>query len=83
MAVSATLEPAARQPNRLSEHQWEGWIAGCLLTGRQGLFDCYEALSGGRKLLGGSARPICQSKRLPISRTQRYPCQLPHVFSTK
>ena len=27
----------------LSEHQCEGWLEGYLLTGRHGLFDCYEA----------------------------------------
>ncbi|MDQ2755703.1 MAG: phosphoketolase family protein [Actinomycetota bacterium] len=27
----------------LSEHQCEGWLEGYLLTGRQGLFNCYEA----------------------------------------
>ena len=27
----------------LSEHQCQGWLEGYLLTGRHGLFDCYEA----------------------------------------
>ncbi len=27
----------------LSEHQCEGWLEGYLLTGRHGLFTCYEA----------------------------------------
>ena len=27
----------------LSEHQCEGWLEGYLLTGRHGLFNCYEA----------------------------------------
>ena len=27
----------------LSEHQSEGWLEGYLLTGRHGLFNCYEA----------------------------------------
>jgi len=47
---------AAREPNdeflapsgrvldsMLSEHQCEGWLEGYLLTGRHGLFNCYEA----------------------------------------
>jgi xylulose-5-phosphate/fructose-6-phosphate phosphoketolase len=27
----------------LSEHQCQGWLEGYLLTGRHGLFSCYEA----------------------------------------
>ena len=27
----------------LSEHSMPGWLEGYLLTGRHGLFDCYEA----------------------------------------
>ena len=27
----------------LSEHQCEGWLEGYFLTGRHGLFNCYEA----------------------------------------
>ena len=27
----------------LSEHQYEGWLEGYLLTGRHGIFNCYEA----------------------------------------
>ena len=27
----------------LSEHMCEGWLEGYLLTGRHGLFNCYEA----------------------------------------
>lgn len=29
----------------LSEHQCEGWLEGYLLTGRHGLFNCYEAFA--------------------------------------
>jgi len=52
-------QPAVERPNRrerrvprtrrrvldsmLSEHQSEGWLEGYLLTGRHGLFNCYEA----------------------------------------
>jgi xylulose-5-phosphate/fructose-6-phosphate phosphoketolase len=44
--------PALDQPNHapdgrvmevLSEHQCEGWLQGYVLTGRHGLFPCYEA----------------------------------------
>ena len=34
---------AGRVMEVLSEHQCEGWLEGYLLTGRHGLFNCYEA----------------------------------------
>ncbi len=37
------LAPAGRVLEILSEHQCEGWLEGYLLTGRHGLFNCYEA----------------------------------------
>ena len=37
------LSPAGRVMEMLSEHQCEGWLEGYLLTGRHGLFNCYEA----------------------------------------
>ncbi len=37
------LAPAGRVIEMLSEHQCEGWLEGYLLTGRHGLFNCYEA----------------------------------------
>ena len=37
------LGPAGRVMEMLSEHQCEGWLEGYLLTGRHGLFNCYEA----------------------------------------
>jgi xylulose-5-phosphate/fructose-6-phosphate phosphoketolase len=46
----AELEPGDSQLSNdgrvmevLSEHQCEGWLEGYLLTGRHGLFNCYEA----------------------------------------
>lgn len=46
----APLEPWDEQLGRdgrvmeiLSEHQCQGWLEGYLLTGRHGLFNCYEA----------------------------------------
>ncbi len=35
--------PAGRVMEVLSEHLCQGWLEGYLLTGRHGLFDCYEA----------------------------------------
>ena len=37
------LAPEGRVLEMLSEHQCEGWLEGYLLTGRHGLFSCYEA----------------------------------------
>ncbi|HEY0443025.1 MAG TPA: phosphoketolase family protein [Candidatus Limnocylindrales bacterium] len=35
--------PTGRVMEVLSEHQCQGWLEGYLLTGRHGLFNCYEA----------------------------------------
>jgi xylulose-5-phosphate/fructose-6-phosphate phosphoketolase len=37
------LAPGGRVMEVLSEHQCQGWLEGYLLTGRHGLFNCYEA----------------------------------------
>ena len=37
------LAPTGRVMEMLSEHQCEGWLEGYLLTGRHGVFNCYEA----------------------------------------
>ena len=37
------LAPQGRAMEILSEHTCEGWLEGYLLTGRHGLFTCYEA----------------------------------------
>ena len=37
------LSPDGRVMEMLSEHQCQGWLEGYLLTGRHGLFNCYEA----------------------------------------
>lgn len=37
------LKEDGRIMEMLSEHQCEGWLEGYLLTGRHGLFNCYEA----------------------------------------
>ena len=37
------LARTGRVMEMLSEHQCEGWLEGYLLTGRHGLFNCYEA----------------------------------------
>jgi xylulose-5-phosphate/fructose-6-phosphate phosphoketolase len=42
-ATDEFLAPTGRVMEMLSEHQCEGWLEGYLLTGRHGLFNCYEA----------------------------------------
>ncbi|HUA83294.1 MAG TPA: phosphoketolase family protein [Bryobacteraceae bacterium] len=37
------ISPDGRVMEVLSEHMCEGWLEGYLLTGRHGLFNCYEA----------------------------------------
>lgn len=37
------VAPDGRVFEMLSEHQCQGWLEGCLLTGRHGFFSCYEA----------------------------------------
>ncbi|HUL48864.1 MAG TPA: phosphoketolase family protein [Gemmatimonadales bacterium] len=39
------LSPEGRVMEVLSEHLCEGWLEGYLLTGRHGLFSCYEAFT--------------------------------------
>jgi xylulose-5-phosphate/fructose-6-phosphate phosphoketolase len=39
----AHLNPEGRVMEILSEHTCQGWLEGYLLTGRHGLFSCYEA----------------------------------------
>jgi xylulose-5-phosphate/fructose-6-phosphate phosphoketolase len=41
--VDVHLAPTGRVMEILSEHTCQGWLEGYLLTGRHGLFSCYEA----------------------------------------
>ncbi|MFD2873741.1 phosphoketolase [Mucilaginibacter ximonensis] len=43
IATDMLLAKEGRVLEMLSEHQCEGWLEGYLLTGRHGLFNCYEA----------------------------------------
>jgi len=43
LPVDEDLAPDGRVMEVLSEHQCQGWLEGYLLTGRHGLFNCYEA----------------------------------------
>ena len=41
--IDEHLARAGRVMEMLSEHQCQGWLEGYLLTGRHGMFNCYEA----------------------------------------
>jgi xylulose-5-phosphate/fructose-6-phosphate phosphoketolase len=43
--VDEHLAPTGRVVEMLSEHQCQGWLEGYLLTGRHGMFNCYEAFT--------------------------------------
>jgi xylulose-5-phosphate/fructose-6-phosphate phosphoketolase len=43
LPVDENLSPSGRVLEMLSEHMCQGWLEGYLLTGRHGLFSCYEA----------------------------------------
>jgi xylulose-5-phosphate/fructose-6-phosphate phosphoketolase len=43
VAGDENIAPDGRVMEMLSEHQCEGWLEGYLLTGRHGMFSCYEA----------------------------------------
>ncbi|HEX6997293.1 MAG TPA: phosphoketolase family protein [Gammaproteobacteria bacterium] len=43
LEVDENLSPQGRVLEVLSEHLCQGWLEGYLLTGRHGLFSCYEA----------------------------------------
>ena len=43
LAYDEHLAPSGRVMEILSEHTCQGWLEGYLLTGRHGVFNCYEA----------------------------------------
>jgi xylulose-5-phosphate/fructose-6-phosphate phosphoketolase len=43
LPTDENLSPDGRVMEVLSEHQCQGWLEGYLLTGRHGVFSCYEA----------------------------------------
>ncbi|TKK87756.1 phosphoketolase family protein [Herbidospora galbida] len=43
LPTDENLQPGGRVMEVLSEHLCQGWLEGYLLTGRHGLFNCYEA----------------------------------------
>lgn len=60
------LAPNGRVMEMLSEHQCEGWLEGYLLTGRHGVFNCYEAFVHiVDSMLNQHAKWLTVSARLP------------------
>jgi len=60
---------AGRVMEMLSEHQCQGWLEGYLLTGRHGLFDCYEAFVHiVDSMFNQHAKWLESSKRIPWRR---------------
>ena len=63
------LAPSGRVMEMLSEHQCEGWLEGYLLTGRHGLFNCYEAfIHIVDSMFNQHAKWLKVTKRLPWRR---------------
>ena len=65
-AVDEKLGPDGRVLEVLSEHCCEGWLEGYLLTGRHGLFNCYEAfIHIVDSMVNQHAKWIKESKAIP------------------
>jgi len=63
------LAPQGRVMEVLSEHLCEGWLEGYLLTGRHGLFNCYEAfIHIVDSMLNQHAKWLKTSKEIPWRR---------------
>ena len=63
------LAPQGRVMEILSEHVCEGWLEGYLLTGRHGLFNCYEAfIHIVDSMLNQHAKWLKTSKEIPWRR---------------
>jgi xylulose-5-phosphate/fructose-6-phosphate phosphoketolase len=67
--VDVNLTPDGRVLEILSEHTCEGWLEGYLLTGRHGLFSCYEAfIHLVDSMLNQYAKWLKVSRKLPWRR---------------
>jgi xylulose-5-phosphate/fructose-6-phosphate phosphoketolase len=63
------LSPTGRVMEVLSEHLCQGWLEGYLLTGRHGLFNCYEAFVHiVDSMLNQHAKWLSTSRELPWRR---------------
>ncbi len=61
------LQPGGRVMEVLSEHLCQGWLEGYLLTGRHGLFNCYEAFI---HIVDADVQPARQVARQPPARSR-------------
>jgi xylulose-5-phosphate/fructose-6-phosphate phosphoketolase len=69
LAEDDHLAPDGRVMEVLSEHLCQGWLEGYLLTGRHGLFNCYEAFVHiVDSMLNQHAKWLSSSARLPWRR---------------
>jgi xylulose-5-phosphate/fructose-6-phosphate phosphoketolase len=69
LAGDEFLAPQGRVMEVLSEHLCEGWLEGYLLTGRHGLFNCYEAfIHIVDSMLNQHAKWLKTSKEIPWRR---------------
>ena len=68
-AVDEHLSPDGRVMEVLSEHLCQGWLEGYLLTGRHGLFSCYEAFAHiVDSMVNQHAKWLAVSKSIPWRR---------------
>ncbi|UMB71938.1 phosphoketolase family protein [Mycobacterium paraterrae] len=66
LPVDENLAPAGRVMEVLSEHLCQGWLEGYLLSGRHGLFNCYEAFVHiVDSMLNQHAKWLATSRELP------------------
>src|SRR5690349_14583324 len=66
---AAATRPHGRVMAVLSEHLCQGWLEGYLLTGRHGLFNCYEAFVHiVDSMLNQHAKWLATSRELPWRR---------------
>jgi xylulose-5-phosphate/fructose-6-phosphate phosphoketolase len=69
LPVDEHLSPDGRVMEILSEHTCQGWLEGYLLTGRHGLFSCYEAfIHIVDSMFNQHAKWLKVSRRLPWRR---------------
>ena len=75
------LAPDGRVMEVLSEHLCQGWLEGYLLTGRHGLFNCYEAFVHiVDSMVNQHAKWLSSSRELALAATDRLaelPADLP------
>ncbi|MFI6925289.1 phosphoketolase [Nonomuraea spiralis] len=69
LPTDENLAPGGRVMEVLSEHLCQGWLEGYLLTGRHGLFNCYEAfIHIIDAMFNQHAKWLQSSKRIPWRR---------------